>query len=210
MSTAAVPTERHTHAQLQSRAADTGLRHRLRSATSAAHAQLDKQLGALDLNKLADYRRFLEASAAALLPLEDVLLEAGVARMFPDWELRSRRAAILHDLARIGGKVRPLGGPPPLDFGGVLGTMYVLERSRLGATVLLKTVAQSPNRMVAEATAYLRHGEGEQLWPSFLVMLEQHAAALRDDTGAVNGANRAFDLFAQATARLRRTRSPRA
>ena len=71
--------------------AAVGLRARLRSATSDAHARLDEQIRALDLRGLPDYRRFLEASAAALLPLEESLIEAGVSRISPDWALRSRR-----------------------------------------------------------------------------------------------------------------------
>jgi heme oxygenase len=173
------------------------LRHRLRSATADAHARLDAALGAFDLHSRAGYRAFLEANAAALLPLESALGVAGVQRMFPDWEQRMRSGAILADLAGVGGVARPLMAPR-LDFAGVLGTMYVLEGSRLGAKLLVKIVGQSRDPGVSNATAYLRHGTG-QLWPSFLVMLERHAAALPDDAGAVAAALRAFALFAAAT-----------
>jgi heme oxygenase len=172
------------------------LRHRLRDATTDAHARLDAALGAFDLHSLAGYRALLEAIAAALLPLEAALVAAGVRRSFPDWEQRARSGAILADLTCLDGVARPLA-VPQLDFAGVLGTMYVLEGSRLGARVLLKTVAQSPDPVASTATAYLRHGSG-QLWPSFLVMLERHAAAVHDDAGAIEAALCAFDLFAAA------------
>src|SRR5262245_6049877 len=144
-----------------------GMHARLRQATADAHAMLDKQFGQYDLRQRSDYRHFLEASAAALLPLEDALLEAGVEHIFPDWSLRSRRRALLEDLARVGGAARPLAGPPPLNFGQILGTMYVLEGSRLGAQILLKRVAHSSDPVVAGATAYLSHGAGQHLWRSF-------------------------------------------
>jgi heme oxygenase len=178
-----------------------GLRRRLRSATADAHARLDRQLGTLDLQILPDYRRFLEANAAALLPLEDALEAADVGRLFPDWTIRSRRQAIRADLTLVGGHTHPLPGPNPLDFGGLLGTMYVLEGSRLGARVLSKLAASSSDPRVARATAYLRHGEGQHLWPTFLEALERHAATLNDEDSAIEGARRAFELFAEASSR---------
>jgi heme oxygenase len=167
---------------------------------------LDKQFGKFDLRQRSGYRRFLEASAAALLPLEDALVHAGVEHIFPDWTLRSRRRAILHDIARIGGVVHPLAALPKLNFGQVLGTMYVLEGSRLGAQVLLKTVSQSSDPAVAAATAYLGHGAGQHLWRSFLVMLERHGATLKrtlsSEKDVVDGARQAFALFAHAVESL--------
>ena len=177
-----------------------GLRQRLRAATAEAHKRIDRRFGAYNLAHAADYRRFLEASAAALLPLEAALITAGVSRVFPDWPLRSRRTAILDDLDALDGELRLLPAPPSLDFGGVLGTMYVLEGSRLGAKLLVKTVQRSSDPKVAAATAYLRHGDEERLWPSFLAALERHAAVLSDDTSAVNGAMQAFELFERAAA----------
>jgi heme oxygenase len=208
MPTAAVLTEPSFQTGERDAVVADGLRHRLRTATAEAHAGLDEQIRALDLCTRPDYRRFLEASAAALLPLEAALIEAGVTRIFPDWELRSRRRAMLRDLARVGGAARPLAVPARLDFDGVLGTMYVLEGSRLGAKVLLKAVAQSSDAALTEATAYLRHGAGQHLWQSFLVLLERHAEALSDETGAVNAARRAFDLFTEAIARTSRPSAP--
>ncbi|MFK4538625.1 heme oxygenase [Bradyrhizobium ottawaense] len=66
-----------------------GLRERLRDATADAHREVDAQLSSFDLTVLAGYRRFLQASAGALLPLEAALVAAGVARIFPDWPERS-------------------------------------------------------------------------------------------------------------------------
>jgi heme oxygenase len=181
--------------------AAAGLRLCLRSVTATARARLDARLGALDLTSLPGYRQFLEANAAALLPLEAALVTARVAEIFPDWELRSRQAAILEDLARIDGHIEPLPAPGPLDFGGVLGTMYVLESSRLDARMLLNTVKHSTDAQVLHATAFLRHGAGHHFWPSFLDVLENHTAA-DDETSAIDGAIRAFGMFEQAAARL--------
>ena len=130
-----------------------GLRERLRDATSAAHRALDAQLSAFDLTVFSGYRRFLQASAGALLPLEAALIEAGVARMFPDWPERARSAAIAADLGRLDSAVQATVSVPPLTRSGVLGTMYVLEGSRLGAKFLLKAVADAADPRIDGATA---------------------------------------------------------
>ena len=87
----------------------SGLRDSLRKATASAHRELDARFAAFDITSRRGYRRFLEASAAALWPLEVALDQGGVNRMFADWPERSRRAAIAADLDRVGGSVRPLG-----------------------------------------------------------------------------------------------------
>ncbi len=180
--------------------AAAGLRLCLRSVTAEAHARLDARLGVLDLTSLPGYRQFLEVNAAALVPLEAALEAAHVAAIFPDWELRSRRAAVLEDLARVDGKAAPLPVSGPLDFGGVLGTMYVLESFRLDARVRLNAVKRSADAEVLHATAFLRHGAGQHFWPSFLIILESHADA-GHEAGAIDGATRALAMFERAAAR---------
>ncbi|MFT4120256.1 biliverdin-producing heme oxygenase [Bradyrhizobium sp.] len=177
----------------------SGLRERLRDATSEAHRELDAQLSAFDLTGFSGYRRFLQASAAALLPLEAALVKAGVADIFPDWPERSRSAAIAADLGRLGSAVQSTISVPPLTRSGVLGTMYVLEGSRLGAKFLLKTVADSADHRVGEATSYLSHGEGKRLWQSFLTKLSSEASC--DDDEAIDAARLAFAAFEQAADR---------
>jgi heme oxygenase len=178
------------------------LRARLREACADAHHQLDARLGVLDLRRLQDYRLFLEINAAALLPLEAALVSARVERLFPDWDRRSRSDAILADIARLGGIVRPSSTPEALGSGGILGTMYVLEGSRLGARVLLRRALESPHLAVLEARAYLGHGVGSDFWQSFNATLEFHGARLNDHRPVVRAARRAFDLFAAAASTI--------
>ncbi|WP_375310545.1 biliverdin-producing heme oxygenase [Bradyrhizobium sp. A5] len=177
----------------------SGLRERLRDATAAAHRDLDAQLTSFDLAALSGYRRFLQASAGALLPLEAALVEAGVARMFPDWPERSRSAAIAADLGRLGSGAQSTVSVRPLTRSGVLGTMYVLEGSRLGAKFLLKAVADAADPRIGEASAYLSHGAGQRLWQSFLAKLGAEGACDEDD--AIEAAGAAFRAFEQAADR---------
>ena len=177
----------------------SGLRERLRDATAAAHRELDAQLSSFDLTALAGYRRFLQASAGALLPLEAALVAAGVAGIFPDWPERSRSAAITADLARLGSAAQSTVSVPSLTPGGVFGTMYVLEGSRLGAKFLMKEVTEAADPRVAEATSYLHHGAGKRLWQSFLSRLESEE--VYDEAEVIAAARAAFAAFERAADR---------
>ena len=176
-----------------------GLRERLREATAAAHRQLDAQMSAFDLTVFSGYCRFLQASAGALLPLEAALVDGGVARMFPDWPERTRSAAIVADLDWLGRDAHATVSVPPLTPSAVIGTMYVLEGSRLGAKFLLKAVEDAADPRIGKATAYLDHGAGKKLWQSFLARLGSGEAC--DEDEAIEAARRAFAAFERAADR---------
>jgi heme oxygenase (biliverdin-IX-beta and delta-forming) len=182
-------------------ATSPGLRETLKEATAEAHRDLDTQFAAFVLSSRHGYRRFLEASAAALFPLEHALERAGVVSLFADWPQRMRREAIRADLARLDGDIRPLEDVSLLGRGGILGTMYVLEGSRLGAKYLLRMIDQSADPLIEGARAYLSHGSGQPLWRSFLTRLEREVLTGEAETEAVAGARQAFAMFAEAAAR---------
>ncbi len=197
---AASLTEPYPHPHPVSATSD--FRSVLRNATSGDHARLDALFGRCDLQSLAGYRSFLEAHAMALLPLETALARSGVERLFPDWPSRSRSRALSSDLARLGVAIRVFPTLPLLDAEDILGAMYVLEGSRLGARFLLARVQKSPDPVVAGTTAYLSHGAGEQPWRRFLGLLEQHATKLDDPAKAIAAARWTFSLFELAAADL--------
>ncbi|MGC2086187.1 MAG: biliverdin-producing heme oxygenase [Bradyrhizobium sp.] len=176
-----------------------GIRDKLKAATAVAHHALDERLSGFDLTARAHYRRFLQASAAALLPLEAALRKAGVAAMFEDWPLRTRSTAITADLNQLGGTVNLLPVPSePLGRCGVLGTLYVLEGSRLGAAYLMRVAAASADPRVRAATRYLCHGSGQGLWRGFLDRLEREPMSADDERTTIVSAQQAFALFAKA------------
>lgn len=179
-------------------AKEATLRNILKEATAPDHARLDARLGAFDLHDLYGYRRFLEANAAALLPLEGALVAAGVRDILPDWDRHARARAILDDLSAIGGAPKLLDPPVLAGTPAMLGTLYVLEGSQLGAAYLLRQLRQASDPRILRATAYLAHGAGQHLWPEFLVLLESHAGTLDDEADIVEPARRAFDLFSRA------------
>lgn len=156
-------------------------------------------MSAFDLTVLSGYRRFLQASAGALLPLEAALVDAGVAKYFPDWPERARSAAIAVDLDRLGREAHATVSVQPLTRSGVIGTMYVLEGSRLGAKFLLKAVADAADPRIGQAAAYLSHGAGKRLWQSFLAKLASQEGC--DEDEAIAAARSAFAAFERAADR---------
>jgi heme oxygenase len=141
------------------------VREALRAATAGVHARLDARAASLDLSRRDDYARFLTAQAGPVLALEAARERAGVLDEV-DWPERSRTAALRQDLGALG-LAEPT--PPQVRIDSrpqIFGTLYVLEGSRLGASVLVAKAADLP-------AAFLHHGEGRRLWPTFLTLLEE-------------------------------------
>ncbi len=167
-------------------------------ATRSSHRRLDLALSWLDLGKPRYYAGFLRGQAEALFPLEAALEENGIANIVGDWPLRVRTPALEHDLAAMDVSCDPLPVPEFKGAADMLGAVYVLEASRMGARVMLARLAQHPESSSIGATAYLRHGFGKRFWPSFLTLLENHPAAQADTAGVVQGAEVAFGMFESA------------
>lgn len=194
-------------------------RNSLRGATEHLHRDLDRIAAGFNLGEITHYRRFLQANAATLIAIEQLLENAGVAQLLPDWSQRTRRAAIRADLHSLEADAEPLAlrrtAPTPAE---VFGILYVLESSRLAACVQLDQVMASADEQVRNACSYLRHGQPDAgqaggLWRSFLEQLETNEVA-DDQTQTVSGAVYAFTMyirsFSQAANDLRLRTAPAA
>lgn len=176
----------------------------LKAATEGQHHSLDRGFAALDLKNRNDYRCFLVAQAAVLMPLENWLTQQGIADVLPDWPARQRREAMAADLAGL-----DTAAPAEDDVSAfdrptrplLLGVAYVLEGSRLGAQYLSRAVANSPDRSVRDNMRFLGHGAGQKLWPGFLDILEREAADPAAAVEATAGARATFDLFLRSQQR---------
>jgi heme oxygenase len=162
----------------------------LRSGTAAAHERVDALFSTLDLSTEADYRLFLSAQATAFLPAEEALDQAGVAALVPDWPERRRAHLLRADLA---GLFAPLPSPEPVPAltgtPEVLGTLYVLEGSRLGGAMLRRSVAPDLPQ------SFLSASKPRAGWRRLLETLDQslnNAAAI---DAAVAAARRIFHCF---------------
>lgn len=178
---------------------DSSLRDHLRAATAESHASLDAVVAGWRIETPIGYGAFLSASAAALIPLELALERAGVEAWLTDWPQRARRAALTADLAALA-LPAPVFEPadvPSRDFAA--GLLYVLEGSRLGARFLARQVRAADAGL---PLAYLTHGEGPDLWRSFLAWLEAiPKVGLRTDAVEA-GARYGFQCFSEAFERL--------
>jgi heme oxygenase len=170
----------------------------LRDATSIMHETLEHELDLSLLAQPAMYRRYLLMNWACA-SIEPGLQHAGIERLLPDWPARTRTAALAADLRALG-IARP--GAPIIRIdggtGSLLGWAYVLEGSRLGARLILRTVSNSQDRHVSSATAFLSHGEGRFFWRSFLAVLSCIDGDGPTLTLAATAPRAAFQVFVQA------------
>jgi heme oxygenase len=188
----------------------TSIRWLLRTASADLHACVDARLSSLLAGGEAGYVEFLRVMAAALIPLEQGLVAAGVCEVLPDWEERSRSDALGADLADLG-VVAPPSPPFPVFHGAaqLFGVLYVLEGSRLGAQVLVRQILADGGAASRTAMRFLRHGAGRQLWPTFLQRLETSVAVRRSPGATIGGARAAFAWFCDTPQALAHFKSPR-
>ncbi len=167
----------------------------LRAATAGHHRRVDAAFSTAALGEAASYAAFLRAQAAAHLPVEDALAAGGIAAIVPDWAARRRSGLLRDDLAALGCAVPVAAGTIRLDgAAALLGALYVLEGSRLGGTLLRRSVAPGlPARFLG--------GGDSAAWRSLLALLDERLTtdAARGDAIAAAGA--VFDLF-ETAARL--------
>lgn len=161
-------------------------RFRLRAATHAAHERLDAHYSRFDLREPDDYGQFLRSHAAAFLPMETALLEAGAEELVPGWHESMRGEALLADLDAM-----ELSVPPPVvspafaTMPALLGGLYVLEGSRLGGAMLRRSVGPGL------PTGFLTPGP-TGAWRAFTERLDDR---LRDDDDLASAARSAIQVF---------------
>ena len=168
-------------------------RQALRAATAAEHDRVDALFSAFDLGDEGDYGRFLAAQAAAFLPVEAALDEAGAAEALPCWPERLRGALLVEDLAAMGAPPAAPVAPPPFgDEAALLGGIYVLEGSRLGGAVLRRSLpAHLPQ-------SFLAAPQPRGAWAKLLAKLDTRLNGERELISAVTSAKRVFACFAAA------------
>ncbi len=170
------------------------VRTRLRAATADAHERVDRAFSRFDWTRREDYARFLQAQARALLPLERALDAGAGPSLAIGWAERKRGTALLADLAALG-TTAPNGDnlAPIAARAAALGTIYVLEGSRLGGSLIKRSV---PTEFPA---AFLAPGP-EGGWRALLAVLEARLAdegALAEATGAARDAFARFERSAE-------------
>jgi heme oxygenase (biliverdin-IX-beta and delta-forming) len=149
----------------------------LKLATADRHEALDQAFSGFSLTTLPGYSAFLNAHAAALLPLEARLEAADVQRKVPDWAVRSRKAALLRDLTQLGLCVPAALDIPAIDPDGIGGAVYMLEVLRQNGRNQLRHVEASADARLHGVTAYLADHHDMPLWNSYTAWLDEQDAA---------------------------------
>jgi heme oxygenase len=184
---------------------------RLRAETRVLHSALDSNLNPTAVLEREGYILYLRVNWPCAA-IESALEDAGVKRLLPDWDQRRRRFALARDLEGLGAsadlrrfeelkvldglRLAPGGRRIDAETGAILGWTYVLEGSRLGAGLILKTVESTKDPGILIATRFLRHGRGENFWGSFKAALSQIDNDEAAIANACAGACAAFKYFA--------------
>lgn len=168
-------------------------RRALRDGTLALHKRVDALFSRWDLSRVEDYRKFLSAQAAAFVPAEEALDQAGAEQLFPGW-LKHRRSGLLQqDLVACGVPVQaPAVTPVFATSAAIWGGIYVLEGSRLGGALLSRSVASG-----LPAT-FLRAEPQPAGWRNLLQLLDDRLVEAEDIALATTAAQQFFLLFEQA------------
>jgi heme oxygenase len=157
----------------------------LRGATRNDHASIDRMLLRFDLNRVEDYRNFLNIHFSSLVTLR------------AHWRLQdgddfARMLGCLEaDLETLGcnAPALPILSASPRSPSAGLGIGYVVRGSRLGAAVLRRgVVGDLP-------TSYLDFVPGLS-WAGFLIQLEFIAGDPNDMNEATRAAISTFGTFA--------------
>jgi heme oxygenase len=164
------------------------LRARLRAATADDHRRTEAGFAAALADFPDSYGDFLTAHAMAFPAIGQALAAA------LDWQpWRDRWRDLAADLAALDlDTPRALTLPPATSAAEALGMAYVLEGSRLGSALLLKSVPAGLPR------AYLAGGSDRAPWVRLQVLLG--AADPADEAAAIAGARAAFQAFRAAAA----------
>lgn len=178
-------------------------RHLLRDRTSSAHAALDETVG--ELASLAHYRRYLRGLHAFRLPAErlvsDGLAADSGAGLASGWQPTAIAGMMLSDMADLGvSPVAPIRLAPPAGLSGLVGLVYVLEGSALGARLLRRQAERLGLGPDHGARHLAAQAESLDAWRGFLAALDSLPDF--DETAAIAGAEAAFAAALAAFASL--------
>lgn len=145
------------------------LRTLLRRDSAVLHATLDKGIG--HLTDAADYRRYVLGSHAFRASLEPALSNAEAAT---GWQPLLLEAELYGDLAALGlYAVTPLMPPPLESEASLIGALYVLEGSSLGAVLLSRQAAVLGFDATRGALHLARQTHDPRRWTAFQHVLQQ-------------------------------------
>jgi heme oxygenase len=154
-----------------------GSRFTLRELTRGDHERLDALVG--EFNDTAAYERYLEGMAAFRGSVEKRLANVDYPHSFGSWRPGLIGSELKQDLADLGHD-GPAAAEPfdlPLDRDGLLGVLYVLEGSALGARVLVRRAAELGFSAEHGARHLAAQTSRPESWSAFVDLLDEMAPA---------------------------------
>jgi heme oxygenase len=179
----------------------TDLRPRLRAATLQAHQRLDGLVDKLGFfQDQSSYARYLRANLRVRRPLELALDAHGAAEAFAIWPERRIATALsadLHDVTGLCGSLTnendkaAMGFTPP----EVMGVLYVLEGSALGAR-LLSSRASAIGMTATQGGRHLAlQSSLPKAWPCLLSSLAEASFDADEERHCIDAAQYVFARF---------------
>lgn len=171
-------------------------RFALKRATSDAHDRVESVVRSAGMFETREgFQRYLAATYAMRVRFERLLDANGANRVWADYPTRKIADLVAQDIADLGGAVTApeRAEEPACSAGELLGVMYVLEGSSLGARILVKSVADMGLSSSFGARHLFRQAEDRGAWRSFIAAMDASLEAPCHDT-----ARATFDAFAAA------------
>ena len=174
-------------------------RFALKRATDKSHARVEGIVqGAGMFATREGYRRYLDATFTMRAAYERLLDRSGAAGVWADWPGRKIAGLVAMDIADLGGAPPPVEDiSKPLSAAEMVGVLYVLEGSSLGARVLVKAAAEMGLSSEFGARHLFRQAGDRDAWRSFVAMM-----AAAPDAPSHDAANATFNAFADAYSRM--------
>ncbi len=167
----------------------------LKRATDEAHARLEEIVQSSGMfASVEGYRRYLAATWAMRDRFEHLLDINGAAEIWPEWPSRRIAALAAHDMADL-----HLSKPPQilsqtrLNRSELLGVLYVMEGSSLGARILVRMVSALGFSNDFGARHLFAAASSTSAWRSFIAVLDASPKSPCQDT-----ATAVFNAFADA------------
>ncbi len=174
----------------------------LKAATAPYHDRIDR-LGSLYgmFDSLNAYRKYLKATWHSRLILESLLDNIELKGVFPDWDKHKIQSELQQDYADLsdGEELkRPeskYAAGKPVDLPAAIGTLYVLEGSALGATLLIQKA-----RLLGLGAEYGARHLTKQVgnlagWKKTVILLESVQLDKKDEERCTEAAISSFRTF---------------
>lgn len=161
----------------------------LKRETAASHQALDDLIG--DFTTRDAYARYLHGMARFRAPIEAWLQHQSMPDELEDWRPEFYGEDIIRDLADLGNRQPDKGAtfaPPP--GAGLMGLLYVLEGSALGARLLAKRAERLDLTADFGARHLFRQAGNFVSWRTFSDRMEK--VWVYDDSAAAAWANATF------------------